>query len=679
MRVLTAVTLALAVLAVPLFAADADSVESKPSTGAFTADQLDRSVKPCENFYGFVCNKWIEQNPMPPDRSRFGQLTALGERNILLLRDILETAAKPSETRSPLEKQVGDYYASCMNEELIEKRGTAVIEPQLARVDAIKDRESLIATLSWLHRQGVPGIFSFYPSADMNDSDLQIAFFSQGGLGLPDRDFYFRDDPKSVETREKYVSHVTNMLMLLGEKPEAASDAANRIMAIETRLAEPAMDRVAMRNPENRKNPMTRAEFAKMVPSIQLDTYLANAEVPEVTRLNVVSRKFYESLGATMDEVSIDDWKTYLRFRVVADAAPRLPLAFEQEAWSFYQQYMTGAKEMQPRWKKCVGATDRALGDSLGQLYVANNFGPEGRKKMAEMIENLRTAMKLTIDDLEWMGDETKKKALMKLAAFNTKKVGHPETWKDYAGVTVARDDFFGNSHRAFNYERNRNYGLIGGKTDKERWGMTAPTVNAYYSPPLMEIVFPAGILQPPLFDRFGDDAYSYAAIGGVIGHEFSHGFDDSGRKYDHQGNNKDWWTEEDAKAFDERASCLVDQYAQYEAGGVNVNGKLTLGENIGDNAGLRIAYIAYKQSLHGKEAPVIDGLTGDQRFFIGWTNAWCSQATEEALRNQIQTDPHSPGHIRAIGPHLNMEEFEKAWGCKEGDAMVSEKRCRVW
>jgi endothelin-converting enzyme/putative endopeptidase len=679
MRSRTALILILALAAGSLFAGDAKTPAAKASPGAFDLSQLDRSEKPCQNFYGFVCNKWKEHNPMPPDRSRFGQMTVLQERNQAFLHELLEQLAKPAPGRSKIEAQVGDFYASCMNEELIAKRGIEPIKPYLDRVAAIKDQKSLVETLAFLHRNGVPGMFSFGPSPDMENSDLQIAFFNQGGLGLADRDFYFRDDEKSKETRAKYVEYVASMLQLLGDKPEDAAAAAKTIMAIETRLAEASMDRVAMRNPDNRKNPMTLEAFQAKVPAIDLGLYLSNSAVPPVTRVNVTSPKFYEALNTTVTAVPLDDWKAYLRFRVVSDSANRLPKAFEETNWAFYQKYLTGAKEMQPRWKKCVGDTDRALGDSLGQLYVAKNFGPEGRKKMAEMIENLRKAMEKNIKSLEWMGDDTKTRALMKLAAFNTKKVGHTDTWKDYAGVTIARDDYFGNAEEAFQFERKRNYDLIGGKTDKTRWGMTPPTVNAYYSPPLMEIVFPAGILQPPLFDRFGDDAYNYGGIGAVIGHEFSHGFDDQGRKYDHQGNAKDWWTADDATKFEDLASCYVEQYGAYEAGGVNVNGKLTLGENIGDNAGIRIAYMAYKESLQGKEAPVIDGLTGDQRFFLGWTNTWCTQATEEALRNQVQTDPHSPGHIRAIGPLLNMPEFEKAWGCKGGDPLVPAARCQVW
>ncbi|MGH9459110.1 MAG: M13 family metallopeptidase [Thermoanaerobaculia bacterium] len=677
MRVLTVsvVTLLLGAGAVPAADAPAASVPA----GAFDPAQLDRSVEPCDDFYAFVCNEWKAQNPLPPDRSHYRQGTALAERNLEILRSILESAADTSRERSPLEAKVGDYYASCMNEERIADRGTEPIEPYLERIAAIDDRTSLIETVAYLHRHGVPGMFSFFPSPDMDNSDLTIAFFNQGGLGLPDRDFYFRDDEKSRETREKYIEHVANMLVLLGDDAETASATARTIMDIETRLADASMDRVAMRNPDNRKHPMNWKAFAATAPALELDTYVANAAVPAVERVNVINPKFYEALNTMIAEVPLEDWKSYFRFRVVSSAASLLPRALEEESWRFHQQYMTGAKEMRPRWKKCVDETDEALGDALGQLYVAENFGVEGKKKMAEIIENLRAALEMNIEALDWMGAETKQRALRKLEAFNTSKVGHPETWKDYSKVAVARDDFFGNSEKAYAFERARNYGLIGGKTDKERWGMTAPTVNAYYSPPLMEIVFPAGILQPPFFNRFGDNAYNYGAIGGVIGHEFSHGFDDSGRKYDHQGNAKDWWTEADAKAFEERAVCMVDQYASYSAGGVNVNGKLTLGENIGDNAGLRIAYLAYKQSLAGEEPPVVDGLSGDQRFFIGWANSWCGNATEEGLRNQIQTDPHSPGQFRAIVPLLNMEEFEKAWGCSAGDAMAPKTRCRVW
>ena len=674
---------ALSLIAVVLLtgAAGADDAPATPkaSPGAFQASLLDKNAKPCENFYQYVCGKWSEQNPMPPDRSSYGQGTVLTERNQVLLREILEAAATPSESRGKLEAQVGDYYSSCMDEATIEKKNLEPLTPYLDRIAKISDRKSLIATLSFLHSSGVPGMFGFGPSADMDDSDSQIGFFNQGGLGLPDRDFYFRDDARSTETREKYVEFMTNMFQLMGDPAEAAAANAKTVMEIETRLAEPSMDRVAMRNPDNRKNPTTLAELTKKVPALELDTYVAGLSAPPVTRINVINPKFYEALNTTIGEVPIADWKTYLRFRLISQAAPQLPRKYEEAAWSFYQKYLTGAKEMQPRWKKCVAATDNALGEALGQLYVAENFGPEGKKKMSEMIENLRASLESNIKSLEWMTDETKQKALMKLAAFNTKKVGHPDKWKDYSKVTIARDDFTGNAQRTFKFERDRAFSRIGGKTDKELWSMTPPTVNAYYSPAFMEIVFPAGILQPPYFDRFGDDAYNYGAIGSVIGHEFSHGFDDSGRKYDHRGNAKDWWTEADGKAFEQRASCMVDQYAGYTAGGVNVNGKLTLGENIGDNGGIRIAYQAYKQSLNGKEAPVIDGLTGDQRFFIGWANAWCGTSTEDALRNQIQTDPHSPRQFRAVGPLLNMEEFQTAFSCKEGDAMVPENRCKVW
>jgi endothelin-converting enzyme/putative endopeptidase len=574
---------------------------------------------------------------------------------------------------------VGDFYNSCMNESLIAEKDLAPAKPYLDRVNAIKDKTSLITTVAYLHKDGIPGVFGFFPQPDMDNSDLQIAFFNQGGLGLPDRDFYFRDDAKSKETRERYVAYVTNMFKLLGDSPEAAAANAKTVMGIETRLADASMDRVAMRNPDNRKHPMTFADFKTKFPALDLDTYISNMSVPAVTRVNVVSPKFYEALNTTIDAVPLDDWKPYLRFRVISDMAPQLPRKYEEEAWSFYQKYLTGAKEMQPRWKKCVNATDQALGDALGQLYVAKTFGPEGKKKMAEMIENLRKSLEVNINQLEWMSPETRAKALKKLAAFSTKKVGHPEKWKDYTTVKVTADDFAGNAQRAFAFERKRNFDRIGGKTDKEQWGMTPPTVNAYYNPPLMEVVFPAGILQPPYFDRFGDDAYNYGGIGSVIGHEFSHGFDDSGRKYDDQGNAKDWWTEADAKAFESRANAMVEQYSAYKAGGVNVNGKLTLGENIGDNGGIRISYMAYKKSLGGKEAPVIDGLTGDQRFFIGWANAWCNNATDDALRTQIQTNPHSPSEFRAIGPLLNMEEFQKAYDCKKGDGMVPEKPVRVW
>ncbi len=678
MRRILSVALGLAVSATTLMAAEQE-VPRASSSNAFQTSQLNQSAKPCNNFYSYVCDNWRAKNPIPPDRARYSQLVVLTERNQLLLREILEGTMQPSPSRSKLQAQVGDFYASCMDEATIARKDLSPAKPLLDRIAAIRDKDSLLRTLAFLHNDGIPGIFSFGPSADMENSDLQIGFFNQGGLGLPDRDFYFRDDAKSIETRKKYVEFAGNMFEFLGENEEKAAKSARTVMAIETLLARNSMDRVAMRNPDLRKNPMSYPDFMAKVPALGLETYMSNLSAPPVTRVNVTSPKFYEALNRTIASVPVSDWKTYLRLRVITDLAPRLPKKYEEEAWKFYSQYLTGAKQMQPRWKKCVSATDSALGENLGEMYVSKNFGPEGKQKMSEMIENLRKAMSVGIEGLDWMSAETKKKAQLKLAAFNIKKIGHPEKWRDYSSVKVVRGDFAGNALRALRVARKRSFDRIGGKTDKEEWGMTPPTVNAYYSPSFMEIVFPAGILQQPLFDRFGDDAYNYGGIGSVIGHEFSHGFDDSGRKYDHEGNAKDWWTEADAKAFDERASCIVNQYAAYKAGGVNVNGKLTLGENIGDVSGIRISYMAYQQSLGGKAAPVIDGLTGDQRFFIGWANAWCTNATEEGLRNQVQTDPHSPGEFRATGPLLNMEEFQKAFNCVAGDLMVPAQRCRVW
>jgi endothelin-converting enzyme/putative endopeptidase len=678
MRRLNASLLVLIALTAGRLVAD-DKVAPKSSPGAFQASQLDPNIKPCNNFYQYVCHSWQLSHPIPPDRSNYGQGSLLTERNQTVLREILDGASKPHEGRTALEAKVGTFYNSCLNEKLIAAKDLEPAKPYFERIAAIKDKTSLVSTLAYLNREGIPAIFNFSPQPDMDNSDLQVASFNQGGLGLPDRDFYFRDDAKSKETREKYVQFVTNMFVLLGDSPEVAAANARTVMTIETRLADASMDRVSMRNPDNRRHPMTFAELQAKVPALELDTYITNSSVPAVTRVNVVSPKFYEALNTTIDAVPLGDWKSYLRFRVLSDLAPRLPRRYEEEVWSFHQKYLTGAKEMQPRWKKCVIATDTAFGDALGQLYVAKTFGPAGRKRMAELIENLRQSLQVNINQLEWMGTETRAKALKKLAAFSTKKVGYPDKWKDYSSVNVVADDFAGNSLRAYQFERKRNYDRIGGRTDKDQWGMTPPTVNAYYNPPLMEVVFPAGILQPPYFDRFGDDAYNYGGIGSVIGHEFSHGFDDAGRKYDDQGNAKDWWTEADAKAFELRANALADQYSAYKAGGINVNGKLTLGENIGDNGGVRIAYMAYRTSLAGKEAPVLDGLTGDQRFFIGWANGWCNNATDDALRNQIQTNPHAPSQFRAVGPLMNMQEFQKAFDCQKGDAMVPEKPVRVW
>jgi endothelin-converting enzyme/putative endopeptidase len=519
----------------------------------------------------------------------------------------------------------------------------------------------------------------------MHDSDRTVATVGQGGLSLPDRDDYLKEDAKAKEKREKFVEHAARMLELTGEDEAAAKADATTVMRIETALANASLDRVSMRDPKNRDNPMSISDLEQLAPAFDFGDFFPAAGAPAFERLNVTSRKFFEEASAVVDATPIADWKTYLRWHVVRAAAPYLASAFVQEDFRFNRQYLQGAKELEPRWKRCVEATDEALGDDLGRLYVEKTFGPEGKARMRKMIEALTAALREDVESLPWMTAETKKKALAKLAAVKTVKVGYPNEWKDYSTVEVRREDYFGNSRRAEVFEIKREQARIDKPTDRTLWGMTPPTVNAYYNAANNEIVFPAGILQPPFFDRQADDALNFGGIGVVIGHEYTHGFDDQGSKFDAEGNLANWWTAEDRKAFDERTDCIAREYEGFVSvkdpvnGDVHLNGRLTLGENTADNGGLRVAYKALQKALAGQPRARIDGFTPEQRFFLGFANVWCQNVTDATARQRAQTDPHSPGRFRVIGSVSNMPEFKEAFGCKAGQPMVRENACRVW
>ncbi|HYC05588.1 MAG TPA: M13 family metallopeptidase [Azospirillaceae bacterium] len=638
----------------------------------------DPNVSPCDNFFMHACGPWIAANPIPADQSRWGSFNVLAERNQAILREVLEKAAANPTGET---KKIGEFYAACMDEKAIEAKGTAPLKPWMDRINALKDKKALAPLLAELHTAGVNAFHRFGQQQDFKDATLSIGAFDQGGLGLPDRDFYFKDDEKSVSQRNAYVAHVQKMFELAGDKPDAAKAKAAAVMKIETALAEGAMDRVKRRAPENRYHPQTKlADFAALAPSFDWAGYTKAVNVNLGDKFNVGNPDYFKKLEQVIAGNSLDDIKTYLSWQTLRAAAPWLPDAFVQENFNFYGKTLAGTPQIRDRWKRCVDATDGALGEDLGKYYIEKAFGPEHKSRMMTMVGDVVQSFNQMIPTLEWMGPETQAKAKEKLNAIAT-KVGYPDKWRDYGTLEVKRDDALGNAVRGFAFEYRRDITKIGKPIDRAEWFMTPPTVNAYYSWAYNDINFPAGILQPPFFDMTADDAYNYGAIGGVIGHEITHGFDDQGRKFDARGNLESWWTPADEAKFKERAQCLVDQYSGYQAAeGVNLNGQATLGENTADSGGTRIALKALMNRLGNKKDEKIGGLTADQRFFYGWAHVWCANARPEARRLQALTGVHSLPEYRVNGTLSNMPEFAKAFSCKPADKMVrGEKSCRVW
>jgi endothelin-converting enzyme/putative endopeptidase len=606
----------------------------------------------------------------------------LAERNRYVLRDILDQAQAPGK-HSAIEQKVGDYYAACMDETVIEKRGTAPLEPEMNQIAAVKTKQDLIVQIGAMHRNGIPVLFTFGQMPDMRDSRLTIANLDQGGLTLPDRDYYLKDDAKSVETRQKYLEHVQKMFELAGDKPEVAAAEAKTVLAVETGLAKASMDRTARRDPKNRDHMMPATEIVALAPNFDLTQYFADSGAPKFTSLNVTNPNFFKTVNDQLNSVSLDDWKTYLRWRALDNYAPTLAKVFVDEDFQFNGAYLSGQKEIEPRWKRCVQSTDRSLGMALGELYVDKTFGPEGKERTLKMVQAIETAMHQDIGELAWMSDTTKQKAYEKLNTI-VNNIGYPDKWRDYSTVIVKRDDYAGNVTRADAFEVQRQRNKIQKPTDKKDWGMTPPTVNAYYRSNMNDINFPAGILQPPFYGSNMDDAVNYGGIGVVIGHELTHGFDDQGRKFDADGNLKDWWTADDAKAFEERASCTADEYSSFVAvkddkGEVKLNGRLTLGENTADNGGLKLAYMALTNIIGSTPVKPIDGYTPQQRFFLAYGQIWCQNITDQQARKLAIIDPHSPGRWRTNGAVQNSAAFGEAFGCKAGQPMVRENACRVW
>jgi endothelin-converting enzyme/putative endopeptidase len=639
-------------------------------------DMVDPAVPPCANFYEFVCRKWQAANPIPDDQSYWGQFQELRDANLAKLKGLLEGVGADA---TPPARQAGDYYAACMDEAGIEAKGIAPVKPLLDKIDALATKQGLFPLLADLHRVGVGGFFAFGSARDPENSDRNIGGADQAGLGLPDRDFYFRKDDKTVHQRDAYVKHIAKMLSLAGVPADAAAAKAGAIMALETRLAEQSLDRVSRRDPQKVNKPMTFAGFVAETPGLDWASYQREAGIGMIERVNDQSSEYLAKLGGIVDQTSLDDIKSYLAWHVLHDSSRLLPKAFVEETFDFYGRTLSGQPALQPRWKRCVQLTDRALGEDLGQMFVAKYFPPDAKGRMAHLVDAVHQSFAELMAKVDWMAPETKKRAQAKLAVMAS-KIGFPETWRDYSSVAVKTDDAMGNFQRANAFETDRDNKKIGQPVDRQEWDMTAPTVNAYYAGENNDINFPAGILQPPFFDKDVDDALNFGAIGMVIGHEMTHGFDDEGRQYDGKGNLADWWTKADVKRFQAKSQCLIDQYGSFVADGdVKQNGKLTLGENTADNGGARIAFWALEKLLAGKPTAKIDGWTAEQRYFLGMARVWCENSRPEVRRLQAQTNPHSLSEYRVNGTMSNMPEFAKAFGCKPSDPMVNRHPCKVW
>ncbi|MGA9353057.1 MAG: M13 family metallopeptidase [Terriglobales bacterium] len=648
----------------------------------FDINAIDKSVDPCVDFYQYACGTWRKNNPIPPDKARWGRFDQLFDRNLYILRDILTEAQAPGK-HSAIETMVGNYYGSCMDVKTIESKGTAPLLPELKKIDGVKSNSELIEQVAAMHHNGTPALFAFYSGADMHDSGETIAVLDQGGITLPDRDYYIKDDAKSVETRQKYVEHVQKMFELAGDTPETAAAEAKTVLTVETGLAQASMDRTARRDPKSRDHKMTVAEISSTAPNFDLTAYFADNGSPKFSSLNVGNPEFFKQVNAQLDKVSLADWKTYLRWRTINDYAPQLAKAFVDEDFAFNGTFMSGQQELEPRWKRCVKSTDGALGMALGKLYVDRTFGADGKARTLKMVQGIESAMRQDIGQLTWMSDTTKKKAYEKLDTI-VNNIGYPDSWRDYSSVVIKADDYAGNAQRATAFEVHRVYAKIDKPTDKKDWGMTPPTVNAYYRSSMNDINFPAGILQPPFYGKLMDDAVNYGGIGVVIGHELTHGFDDQGRKFDAEGNFKDWWTPEDGKEFEARVSCTANEYSNFvtvkdDKGEVKLNGKLTLGENTADNGGLKLAYMALMNIIGTTPVKMMDGYTPAQRFFLSYGQIWCQNVTDQEARKRALTDSHSPGRWRVNGAVQNSAAFQQAFSCKAGEPMVAENACRVW
>jgi len=643
---------------------------------------MDKSIDPCVNFYRYACGGWQSKNPIPSDQTSWSVYGKLYEDNLNFLHGILEQASSDNSHRDVVTEEVGDFYAACMDESLVEKRGISAVQSHLdaiAKLKSVQEMPQLIARLQLVFGRSI--LFAAGSTQDPDNSELVIAELDQGGLGLPDRDYYTKTDDKSKQTRERYLLHVQKIFELAGDRPETAKQNADTVMRMETALANASLTRVERRDPYKLKNKMAPSGLKELAPNFDWKTYYREAKYPDFEILNVDTPAFFKEVNARLTAEPTENWKTYLRFHVVDSASPYLSSAFVQENFDFYRNYLRGAKEQQPRWKRCVSYTNHNLDEALGQVYVAKVFSPELKQSTLNMVKRIEDAMALRIRQLDWMSPETKTQALTKLQGIRN-KIGYPDKWRDYSSIKILRDDFAGNVQRAAEFETHRRINKIGKPVDHGEWEIPPPTVDAYYDPQMNDINFPAGVLQPPLLDAKMDDAPNYGDTGGTIGHELTHGFDDEGSQFDAKGNLKNWWTKEDRERFETRTKCIVDQYAQYVVvDDVHINSKLTLGEDVADLGGEILAYMAWKSATKDVSLHPIDGLTPEQRFFIGFAQWDCANERPEDLRVRAMTDPHSPAVYRINGVVANMPEFSQAFSCKQGQPMTkpAEKVCKVW
>jgi endothelin-converting enzyme/putative endopeptidase len=654
-----------------------------PELRVFDPTLIDKTVDPCDNFYRYSCNGWFKKNPLPPDQTSYGRFTELFELNRVHLKQILEDAAVPTPGRTANEQKIGDEYASCMDTAAVNKRGIAPLKPEFDRIASLKSSAGLPALLGHLHTIGVDAFFGMTSNQDFADANAVISYYYAGGLGLPERDYYFRTDDKSVEQRKQYVDHVHKMFVLAGEPEAQAASDADVVMAIETRLAKASLTVTERREPKNLDHPTDVASFSKELTHFSVADYATEAHAPAVGKMNDAEPKFMAEFNALVADTPLDQIKTYLRWHLIhAFANTSMPENIETESWRFYAHVLNGAEKQQERWKRCTSRVDRELGEALGQVYVAKYFPPDAKQRALDMTVAIEKAMAKDIDSLDWMSAETKVKAKAKLNTVMN-KVGYPDKWRDYSKLNIVRGDSLGNMERVRQFNFAREIAKIGKPVDKTEWYMSPPTVNAYYDPQQNNVNFPAGYFQPPFFSKNEDDAANYGDMGSTIGHELTHGFDDEGRQFDATGNLKDWWTKEDEQKFNDRAECMVKQYDAIEAvPGVHLNGKLTLGENLADLGGLWLAWLAWLEkadAAHVDMATMMNGNTPDQRFWIAYAQQWCTQTRPEQLRTQAQTNPHAPDEYRTNSVLQDLPEFAKSFSCRPKDKMVSAKPCRVW
>jgi putative endopeptidase len=669
--------------------AQQNPTQSKTATSSQDSDvhgfdtaNLDRSCKPCDDFNKFANGEWIARNPIPAAYPRWSNFNRIEEQNQEKLRGLLEEAAKNSKAaKGSNEQKIGDFYSSGMATEKIEAEGVKPLAAEFDRIQKVSDTRSLQSEIARLQSLGIRAPFGFGAVQDFKSSTQVIAQASQAGIGLPDRDYYLKDDAKSKHIRDEYTKHVQNMFELLGDDSASATAAARAVMNLETKLAQASMTRVQRRDPDAIYHKMDLAQLKQMTPSFSWEAYFKDLNHPEIATVNIDNPDFFRTVNTALTEVPLADWKAYMRWHLIRAAAPFLSSKFEQQDFTL-NKLLTGTQEMPPRWKRVVATTDASLGEAVGQIYVKRYFTPEAKARALEMVNNLIAALKNDLTTLSWMSEPTRKRATAKLEAF-ARKIGYTDKWRDYSALQIDRGSYVTNFFRANQFGFNRSLQKIGKPVERTEWGMTPPTVNAYYNPSMNEIVFPAGILQPPFFDPKADDAINYGGMGAVIGHEMTHGFDDQGAKFDARGNLENWWTPEDLKNFQEKTACIVNQFNNYEVEpGLKLNGKLVAGESIADLGGLTVAYAAFQKSLEGKARPKdIDGFTPEQRFFLGWAQIWANNVRPEFARLLATIDPHPLAKFRVNGPLSNMQEFAKAFGCKAGDPMVrpESERCQIW